>query len=81
MDMRLEDIESFEALCQDDEAKRLVLRLAQMAQSGAVTPFLTEVALAAGLDDELRASVTELALDSSFLLAVEDYVRRTQRLH
>jgi hypothetical protein len=81
MDMWLEDIESFEALCQDEEAKRVVLRLAQMAQAGRVAPFLTEVALAAGLDDELRASVTELALDSSFLLAVEDYVRRTQRLH
>ena len=81
MDLWLEDIESFEALCQDEEAKQVVLRLAQMTQAGALGRFLTEVALAAGLDDELRATVTELALDSSFLLAVEDYVRRTQRLH
>jgi hypothetical protein len=81
VDVWLEDIESFEALCQDEEAKLVVLRLARMAQAGKVSRFLTQVALEPGLDDDLLASVTELALDSSFLLAVEDYVHRTQRLH
>jgi hypothetical protein len=76
----LEDIESFEAICQDDEARRLVLRLAQLSRDGSVAPFLNEFAQA-GVTDELRETVAELANDASFLLAVEDYVRRTQRFH
>jgi hypothetical protein len=81
VDFWLEDIESFEAICQDDEARRVVLRLAQMSRTGGLSPLLSEVAMAEGLDETTRASVAELARDSSFLLAVEDYVRRTQRLH
>jgi hypothetical protein len=76
----LEDIESFEAICQDDEARRLVLRLAQLSRDGSVAPFLNEFERA-GVTEELRQTVAELANDASFLLAVEDYVRRTQRFH
>ena len=75
------DIESLEAICQDEETRRLLLRLAVLSRSGAVAPFLTQVARAGDLDDELRESVAELACDCSFLHTVEDYVRRTQRLH
>ena len=81
MEYWLEDIESFEAICQDDEARKLVLRLAHLTRHDALAPFLNEVALAIDIDHETRASVAELAQDASFLLAVEDYVRRTQRLH
>ena len=76
----LEDIESFEAICQDDEARRMVLRLAQLSRAGTVAPLLTEFARA-GAPEELRRTVAELASDESFLFAVEDYVHRTQRFH
>jgi len=76
----LEDIESFEAICQDDEARRLVLRLAQLSRAGSVAPFLNEFSRA-GVTEELRETVAELASDESFLFAVEDYVRRTHRFH
>jgi hypothetical protein len=75
------DIDSLEAICQDEETRRLLLRLAVLSRSDTVAPFLIEVARAGGLDDELRESVAELACDSSLLHTVEDYVRRTQRLH
>ena len=81
MSFWLENIESFEALCQDEDARRLVLRMAEMSHTGRLAPFLTDVALADELDDETRENVAELARDASFLLAVEDYVRRTHRLH
>jgi hypothetical protein len=77
----LEDIESFEAICQDDDARRLVLRLAQLSRGGDLAPFLNEFAIVPGMDDATMAEVAELAGDASFLLAVEDYFRRTQRLH
>jgi hypothetical protein len=43
--------------------------------------FLIELADDEDLDEETKGSLSELARDSSFLLAVEDYVHRTQRLH
>ena len=77
----LQDLESLEAISQDDDAKRIFLRMAAMSREGQMGNFLTELADDEDLDDETKGTLTELARDSSFLLAVEDYVHRTQRLH
>jgi hypothetical protein len=77
----LHDIESLEAISQDDDAKKIFLRMAAMSQSGQMTSFLTELANDADLDDETKGTLAELAKDNTFLLAVEDYLQRTKRLH
>ncbi len=76
-----QDLESLEAISQDDEAKRIFLRMAALSREGQMGNFLTELALDEDLDDETKGTLEELAKDDSFLLAVEDYVRCTQRLH
>jgi hypothetical protein len=77
----LHDLESLEAISQDDDAKAIFLRMAAMSREGQMGSFLTELAEDDDLDDETKGTLTELATDSSFLLAVEDYLQRTQRLH
>ena len=77
----LSDMESLEAISQDDDAKRIFLRMAAMSREGQMGNFLSELADDEDLDDETKGTLSELARDASFLLAVEDYVHRTQRLH
>lgn len=77
----LHDIESLEAISQDADARRIFLRMAAMSQTGQMGSFLTELAKDDDLDDETKGTLTELARDNSFLLAFEDYLQRTERLH
>jgi hypothetical protein len=77
----LQDLESLEAISQDDDAKRIFLRMAAISQTGGMSTFLTELAEDGDLDDETKGTLTELANDNTFLLAVEDYLQKTQRLH
>jgi hypothetical protein len=76
-----QEMESFEAISQDDEAKRIFLRMAALSRDGQMGSFLTELARDEDLDDETKGTLRELAADNTFLLAVEDYLRRTQHLH
>jgi hypothetical protein len=75
------DMESLEAISQDDEAKRIFLRMAALSRQGDMQSFLTELARDDELDDETKGTLRELAEDNTFLLALEDYLQRTQRLH
>ena len=77
----MHDLESLEAISQDVEAKRIFLRMAAMSQTGRMGSFLSELAEDDELDDETKGTLRELARDNSFLLVVEDYMQRTQRLH
>jgi hypothetical protein len=77
----LADIESLEAISQDDDTRALFLRMAKMRQLGRLAPFLRELEIDEELDDETKARLTELATDGPFLHAVEDYVERTRPLH
>ena len=77
----LQDIESMEAISQNDDARQIFLRMAAMTQSGRLGFFLTEIARDEDLDEDTKGTLTELARDRSFLLAVEDYLQRTQRIH
>jgi hypothetical protein len=77
----LQDIESLEAISQHDETRRLFLRMARLSQDGRLQPFLRELEHDRELDPETKSTVSELAQDSAFLHAVEDYVLRTRALH
>ena len=75
------DLESLEAISQNHETRRLFLRMAAMQQAGTVNTFLDQVAYDEDLDDDTKDTLQELATNRSFLLAVEDYLRTTQRVH
>jgi hypothetical protein len=77
----LHDMESLEAISQDDEAKQIFLRMAALSRGGQMGSFLSELQRDDELDDETKGTLEELAKDSTFLLAVEDYLERTDRLH
>jgi hypothetical protein len=77
----LHDMESLEAISQDDEARQIFLRMAALSRDGQMGNFLTELERDEELDDETKGTLEELAKDSTFLLAVEDYLHRTQQLH
>ncbi|HET7758983.1 MAG TPA: hypothetical protein VFK62_03600 [Gaiellaceae bacterium] len=75
------NLESFEAIKQDDVTCDLVLRMSALSQAGKLEPFLFEVAHDDDLDDMTKGRLAELAHDESFLLAVEDYLHRTEIVH
>ena len=77
----LEDIESLEAISQNEDARRIFLRMASLSQTGRTPSFVAEVALDDDLDAGTKGRLVELAQDESFLLAVEEYLVRTHRLH
>jgi hypothetical protein len=77
----LQDIESLEAISQDEQTRTIFLRMARISQSGRLDPFLRQLEHDADLDAETKGTLAELASDGTFLHAVEDYVRRTRALH
>jgi len=52
-----------------------------MSNRGRLGPFLRELEDDRDLDDETKVTLAELATDTVFLHAVEDYVHRTSALH
>ena len=79
--MWLQDLESLEAISQDHLTRDLFLRMAAMSQAGRLEPFLSELQLDQDLDDVTKGTLAEIAEDPSFLLAVEDYLQRTEIVH
>jgi hypothetical protein len=77
----LQDLDALEAISQNDDARRIFLRMAAMSQAGRLPNFLAEIARDDELDDTTKGQLTELASDRPFLLAVEEYLRKTQRVH
>jgi len=77
----VQDIESLEAISQDDLVREVVLRMADLARGGRLPVFVAAVGEDTELDAETKATVLELARDETFLLACEDYVRATAYLH
>jgi hypothetical protein len=75
------DLESLEAISQDQLARRLVARMAELERSGRLGPFLVELSEDPDLDDHTKRLVGEIAADSTFLHAVDDYVQRTAVQH
>ena len=77
----LEDLESLEAITQDDTTRDLFLRMAWLSQEDRLQPFLCELQRDDDLDDHTKGQLTELAEDRTFLLVVEDYVKKTEISH
>ena len=77
----LDDLESLEAISQDVEARQIFSRMAAMSQEGRLGTFLVELAGTTELDDFTKGTLSEIARDEGFVLAVDDYLRRTQVLH
>jgi hypothetical protein len=77
----LQDIETLEAISQDEEAREIILRMGRLAQEGRTGRFLAELDIDRDLDGQTKGALAELASDESFLLAFMDYVRRTERVH
>ena len=77
----LQDLESLEAISQDDLTRDLFLKMASLSQEDRLQPFLIELQHDDDLDDQTKGMLTELAEDPSFLLAVEDYLQRTEIFH
>ena len=77
----LQELESLEAISQDADTRRIFLKMAAMSHDGRLPNFLAQLAHDRELDDATKGQLTELASDRTFLLAVEEYLRRTQRLH
>ena len=77
----LQDLESLEAISQDADTRDIFLRMAAMTQDGNITRFLRDLADDRDIDEATKLTLNELAQDRSFLLAVEDYLRRTQVFH
>ena len=81
VDLWLHDIESLEAVAQDESTRVLCLRMAAMSKAGTLAPFIANLHHDRELDEGTKGTIAEIAGDASFLLAVEDYVRRTQLVH
>ena len=77
----LQDLESLEAISQDEEARTIFLRMAAMSQEGRLASFLVELAGTSELDEFTKGTLSEIAQDEAFLLVVDDYLRRTTILH
>ncbi len=81
VDLWLHDIESLEAVAQDEGTKLLCLRMAAMSKNGTLEPFIATICRDDELDEGTKGTIAEIASDEPFLLAVEDYVRRTSFAH
>ena len=77
----LQDLESLEAISQDHDTRMIFLRMAAMSHDGRLPGFLAELAQDDELDDATKGQLAELASNRAFLLAVEEYLRKTQRFH
>ena len=77
----LQDLESLEAISQDDDTRKIFLRMAALSHAGRMPRFLDEVAHDSELDDDTKGHLKELGQDEAFLFAVEEYLQRTQRIH
>ena len=75
------ELESLEAVSQDAGTRNLCLRMAALQRAGRLEPLVAELQHDADLDDSTKGMLTELAEDTKFLLAVEEYVRLTATRH
>jgi hypothetical protein len=77
----IQDIESLEEISQNAEARTIFLRMAEMQRCGRMHSFLVELACDPEVDDDMKGTLAELAQDTTFLHAIEDYVHKTALVH
>src|SRR6266498_2888347 len=59
----LQDIESLEAISQDERARTLFLRMAELQRAGHTSSFLVELAGDPEVDDDLKGSLEAISQD------------------
>ena len=77
----LHELEALESISQDEETRALFLRMAALQRAGRMSTFLSELDRDPDVDDDVKQPIAEIAQDADFLLALEDYCLRTNRLH
>jgi hypothetical protein len=77
----LQDLESLEAISQDDDTRQIFLKMAAMSRTGGLPSFLSQLEGDEEIDSDTKNTLSAIARDHTFLLALEDYLQRTQRLH
>lgn len=77
----MQDLESLEAISQDEEARKIFVRMAALSREGRLSSFLLELADTSELDEFTKGTLSEIAQDEAFLLVVDDYLHRTRVLH
>ena len=80
-DPRLIGFEALEEISRDELTRTLFLRLAALRRAGAVRSFLFALERDPDVEDDLKGELAEIARDGELLQAVEDYCRKTDRLH
>ena len=81
LELWFNDLEGLEAINQDEGTRDLILRLAALSRGGRLGTFVSAVKDDDELDRSTKDHVLELASDETFLLAVEDYLRRCRLYH
>ena len=76
-----QDLESLEAISQDDLTRDLFLKMASLSQRDRLQPFLFELQSDEEVDEATKDMLAEIAEDPTFLLAVEDYLQKTLIAH
>ena len=77
----LQELETMEAISQDEATRDIVLRMAALSEDGRTGRFLQELDSEPGLDASTKGAIAELARDESFLRAFADYIGRTGVVH
>jgi hypothetical protein len=77
----LADIEALQEITQDESTRALFLRMAALRRAGHTSSFLVELAEDPEVDEDVKGSLAEIAQDTDFLLAVEEYIHRTRAFH
>ena len=62
VDLWVHDIESLEAVTQDEHTKRICLRMAAMSQAGTLAPFIANLHYDDDLDDHTKGTIAEIAM-------------------
>lgn len=75
------DLESFEALAQDQGCRQLLTRMRTLLERDGLDGFLDDVAVDPDLPLRVKVAITEIASDEHFVYAVGDYLDRTALLH
>ena len=79
--VRPDDLETLETVSQNAAACDLFLRMAQLSGAGQLNRFLCELAQNDEIDQETKAVFAEVALDRTFLSALDEYVHGTRLIH
>jgi hypothetical protein len=76
VDLWIYDLESLEAVSEDEDAREVVHRLACLARAGQLQRLVDAVSADPDIDDDTKAWTLELAGNEPFLIAVDAYLAR-----